>query len=311
MKIKVLVTGGAGYIGNVLIQKLLNFGYEVKVIDNLMYDQTELIAFANNEHFEFIYGDVTDEMFLYKWVNWADVIFPLAALVGAPICRKNYIMAEAVNRRHVENIARWAGNRKVIYPNTNSGYGIGSSGVCTEESPLEPITHYGKTKALAESTVLANKGVVFRLATVFGVSDRMRLDLLVNDFVYKAVTNKSIVLFESHFKRNYIHVQDVANAFLFAIDHYDDMKGQAYNLGLSTANLSKYELCLEIKKIHPDFVILESEIGEDPDKRNYIVSNDKIQSIGWEPRFSLQNGIWELTRAYKILTQVKNRFGNN
>jgi len=322
---RVLITGGAGYIGNVLVEALLNAGYEVRVIDNLLYDQTELIRFSGNKDFEFIYGDVSNDNVLSELVEWADIIFPLAAYVGAPACEKNWIMTDEINRLHVQKIARWTtvwatnkiNKKMVIYPNSNSGYGVGKSDndgniqYCTEDSELNPISHYGKTKTQAEATVLACGGVSFRLATVFGVAPRMRLDLLVNNFTYKALTERAIVLFESHFKRNYIHVRDVVSAFMFAIENYDDMAGEAYNLGLSDANLSKYELCEVIKEFFPDFAILESEINKDPDQRNYIVSNDKIESLGWKPKYSVRDGILELKEAYKIIVNTKNRFGNN
>jgi len=308
---RVLITGGAGYIGNVLVELLLDKGYHVLVLDSLLFNQTELIRFSNNQNFEFIYGDVTNEDLLYKYTQWADIIIPLAAYVGAPICNNNYIMAKAVNQDHVVNISRTAGSRKVIYPNTNSGYGISSSDeICTEETPLHPISHYGKTKTAAEEVILANDQVSLRLATNFGISPRMRMDLLVNDFVYRAVTERSIVLFESHFKRNYIHVKDVAATFLFAIENYDRMRGRAFNLGLSNANLNKLELCEKIKYYIPELIIIESPIGKDPDKRDYIVSNERLEKLGWKPEYSLDNGITELKRAYEIIKNTRKRFGN-
>jgi len=311
--IKVLITGGAGYIGSTLVPMLLHeqcILFKIIVIDNLMYDQTSLAAYANDPNFKFVYGDVTDHEFLRKYVEWADYIIPLAGLVGMPACKKQPVVAEAVNTDHVIFCAEHG--KRVIYPNTNSGYGIGLKGIggalyCTEETPLNPISEYGMSKVAAEDAVRENGGVAFRLATVFGYSPRMRMDLLVNDFVHRAVTDKFIVLFESHFKRNYIHVKDVCRAFLFAIDYFDEknMTREVYNLGLSSANLSKMELCLKIKECIPEFCILESDIHKDPDKRNYIVSNNKIESLGFSPIHTLDMGIKELINAYSILTKIK------
>ncbi|MCS6771720.1 MAG: SDR family oxidoreductase [Kiritimatiellae bacterium] len=286
-------------------------GFAVTVVDNFMYNQASLLDCCAYDHFNIVRGDVRDRTLIKKLVDSADIIIPLACLVGAPACAQRPQEAESINRDAVKMIVDLSRpDQKIIYPNTNSGYGIGNSGeYCTEDSPLRPISLYGITKVEAEKYVLeSGRGISFRLATVFGVSPRMRIDLLVNDFTYRALTDRFIVLFEAHFKRNYIHIRDVAYAFLHAIDHWDQMKGRAYNVGLSSANLSKMELCLEIKKQIPDFTIMEAPIGRDPDQRNYIVSNERIERTGWMPRYSLQWGIAELIRGYQIIR--KNQYAN-
>ena len=302
---KILITGGAGYLGSVITEKLLSKGYEVTVLDNLMYNQTSSIIFSHNPNFEFIYGDVRDSELLENLVFDFDVIIPLAAIVGFPACDRDKDLATKVNYEHVRYICELVEGTKVrvVYPNTNSGYGIGESGECTEESPLNPISHYGVTKVKAESEVLKIGGISVRLATVFGTSPRMRMDLLVNEFVYKALTDKYITIFEKDFVRNYIHIRDVANVFLFMIENYEDHSGEVFNVGLSDANLSKEELVEKIKGYVPDFAITYSDYYEDPDKRDYIVSNDKIESTGWIPEYSLDDGIVELIKTYTILIQ--------
>lgn len=308
---KVLITGGAGYIGSVLTPVLLEKGYEVCVIDNLMFDQVSLLSCAYNKNFTFINGDALDAELIKQEVSKADVIIPLAALVGAPLCKKNAKLARMINYEAVKMISDFASKEQIfIYPNTNSGYGIGEKdAMCTEQSPLRPISEYGKDKVEAELHLL-EKGncVTFRLATVFGVSARMRLDLLVNDFTYRAFKDKFIVLFEEHFRRNYIHIRDVVKGFIHGIENYTTMKGQAYNMGLSSANLTKRELAETIKKYIPDFYIHSASIGEDPDKRDYLVSNAKLEATGWKPDVSLDEGIQELLRAFKMMKV--NRFAN-
>ena len=310
---KVLVTGGAGYIGSVLVNSLINRKYDVTVVDNLMYKNISLTQYCHLDNFKFIKGDVRDWKLMEPLVKEADIIIPLACIVGMPACKKYPELTQDTNQTALEWLARnTRDDQKIIYPTTNSGYGIGQDNLhCTEETPLKPISLYGVTKVKAEEALLQRgNAVTFRLATVFGMSSRMRLDLLVNDFAYKAFKDKYIVLFESHFKRNFIHIRDVIKAFLFAIDRFDQMKGKAYNVGLSTANISKKELCEIIKKFVPDFYIAESEINEDPDKRNYIVSNAKLESLGWMPSFSLEDGIEELLKAYPIIDASNNNFTN-
>ena len=305
---KVLVTGGAGYIGSILVPTLLEKGYEVTVLDTLMFGQSTLLELCINPKFSFINGDVRDVNLLKKIIPHFDVIIPLAALVGAPLCKKDEMGTIAINRDAIININKIRSKQqRVIYPTTNSGYGIGQDGIyCTEETPLNPISLYGTTKSEAEQDLLATDNVItFRLATVFGCSPRMRLDLLVNDFTYRAFSQRYIVLFEAHFKRNFIHIRDVAKAFIHSIENFDSMKNTMYNVGLSSANLSKMELCLEIKKQIPDFFIAESEINKDPDQRNYIVSNDKIEKTGYKPDVDIQFGISELIKGFSILTNNK------
>ena len=301
---KVLVTGGAGYIGSVLVPTLLNAGHDVTVVDSFMYGQSSLLDVCHDPRLTIKRGDARDRGLMERLIDGQDVIIPLAALVGAPLCERDPEAACSTNFGAVELILQlrkpW---QKVIYPNTNSGYGLGQGDTfCTEETPLSPISVYGRTKCQAEMAVLeAGNSITFRLATVFGVSPRMRLDLLVNDFTYRAANDGFVVLFEAHFKRNYIHVRDVARAFLHAIDNFDSMRGEAYNLGLSDANLSKRELCERIKLQVPNFYVAEAPLAEDPDKRNYIVSNGKVEATGFRPRVSLDAGIRELLTAYQIV----------
>lgn len=307
----ILVTGGAGYIGSTLVPELLRLGHKVTVLDIFMYSQNSLLECCANENFDLIRGDARDEGILKKLLQKADYIIPLAALVGAPLCDRDKIGAVTINRDAVASIAKFASKeQRIIIPTTNSGYGIGQKGVyCAEETPLNPITLYGKVKMEAEKIVLdRGDSISFRLATVFGMSPRMRIDLLVNDFVYRAVKDKFVVIFEGHFKRNYIHIRDVARAFIHALDNFDKMKNEPYNVGLSEANISKLELCAKIKEQVPDFVYLESPIGEDPDKRDYIVSNEKIEKTGFKPAYSIEMGIKELIKGYKIISN--SRYGN-
>lgn len=301
---KILVTGGAGYIGSILVPVLLKKGFEVTVLDNLMHSQNSLLECCADPKFDFIKGDICDENLMAQLITQFDVIIPLAAIVGAPACRRNPSLTRLVNYdAHMNIIKNVTADQKVLFPTTNSGYGIGEKySYCTEESPLRPISEYGRTKVEIEKAFL-DKGcaITFRLATVFGMSPRMRMDLLVNDFVYRAVKDRALVLFEEHFRRNYIHVRDVAKAFTFGIENYKKMKGEPYNVGLSSANLTKRELAEKIKEYVPELYIHSAEIGEDPDKRDYIVSNDKIESLGWMPDYTLDDGIQELIKGYKII----------
>jgi len=301
---KILVTGAAGYIGSVLVPTLLGQGHEVIALDNFMFQQTSLLDCCHHVKLNIVRGDARDERLVGSLMKGADAVIPLACLTGAPLCAKEPQTAEAVVLDAVRIILKLRGqDQMIVYPTTNSGYGVGQKGkFCTEETPLNPVSLYGKLKVQAENAILeTGNGVTLRLATAFGVSPRMRLDLLVNDFTYRAVYDRFVVLFEAHFKRNYIHVRDVVKAFCHALGNYQKMKGQAYNVGLSDANLSKLELCEEIKKQVKEFYFVESKIGEDPDKRDYIVSNEKIEKTGYKPDVSLQAGIAELIKGYQII----------
>lgn len=311
MSANVLLTGGAGYLGSVLAPALLERGFHVTVLDNFSFQQDSLLGCCANPRFSVIRGDARDPDALKRGLRHADVVIPLAAIVGAPACQADQTNARSLNLDAIHLLLSHRSPRqRVIYPTTNSGYGIGEKGKhCTEDSPLKPISLYGVTKCQAEAAVLdAGDTVTFRLATVFGMSPRMRVDLLVNDFVYRAVNDRTVVVFEGHAKRNYIHVRDVARAFTHAIDNYQTMQGNAYNVGLSDANLSKLELCAKIKEHLPNFVYLEAPVGEDPDKRDYIVSNAKIERTGFRPAFSLDMGITELRKGYEMLRNT--RYGN-
>lgn len=307
----ILVTGGAGYLGSVLVPKLLEEGHKVTVLDSLLYKQTSLLDCCKYESFDMINGDCRDEEVLKSALDGKDYIFPLAALVGFPLCDKDKTAAVTTNLHAIESLLKLRDKeQRIIFPCTNSGYGIGlGEKFCTEESPISPISLYGQTKVNAERAVLdSGNSVTFRFATLFGASPRMRTDLLVNDFVYRAVYDRSLIVFEGHFMRNYLHVRDAADAFIFAMDNFEKMCGQTYNCGLSDSNLSKIELCEKIKQYIPQFTYLEAPTGTDPDKRNYLVSNDKIESIGFKPQYSLDDGIKELIKAYSI---VKNSsYGN-
>ena len=284
----VLVTGGAGYIGSVMVPILLNQGYKVTVVDNFIFNQSSLLDVVHDKNLSIIKDDIRNVNILKEQVPKNDIIIPLAAVVGAPACNKDKEYSLQLNFEQIKKISKLSSNdQMIIFPVTNSGYGIGQSGVyCDEKTPLNPISHYGKTKVEAEKFLLDDgNSITLRLATVFGSSNRMRTDLLVNDFVYRACVDRFIVLFESHFKRNYIHIRDVTYAFLHCIENYNKMKGEPYNLGLSNANLSKMELCLKIKDKIKDFNILEAPLAQDPDKRDYIVSNEKIEKTGWKPKF--------------------------
>ena len=306
-----LVTGGAGYLGSVLVPALLNLGHEVTVLDNFMFGQSSLLECCVYENFDVIRGDARDEDILKPLLQKADCIIPLAALVGAPLCSRDKTGTATTNRDAIASLVKLTSkDQRIIIPTTNSGYGIGQKDVyCTEETPLNPVSFYGRMKVEAEKLVLdRGNSISLRLATVFGMSPRMRLDLLVNDFTYRAVKDGFVVVFEGHFKRNYIHIRDVARAFIHAIDNFEKMKNEAYNVGLSDANLSKLELCAKIREQVQNFVCLEAPIGEDPDKRNYIVSNEKIERTGFQPVYPLEKGISELIKGCRIITNSK--YGN-
>jgi nucleoside-diphosphate-sugar epimerase len=276
-----------------------------------MYNQASLLDCCYDQKLTIVRGDARDEALISKYLKEVDAIFPLACLTGAPLCAKDPVGARSTNLDAVKMILELRSrDQTVIFPTTNSGYGIGQEGVyCTEETPLRPLSLYGSLKVEAEKLILdAGNSITLRLATAFGISPRMRLDLLVNDFTYRAVTDRFIILFESHFKRNYIHVRDVAKAFIHCLDNFERMKNEPYNVGLSDANLSKWELCDEIKKQVPDFYFVEAKVGEDPDKRNYIVSNAKIEATGFKPDISLPVGIAELIKGYQVIR--RNQFSN-
>ena len=301
---RILVTGGAGYIGSVLVPHLLREEHEVTVLDNFMFRQSSLAECCAFESFQVVRGDARDEAQMNKLVANTDVIIPLAALVGAPICDRDPVMTRTTNLDSVRMLCRLASKDQwILLPNTNSGYGIGEKDkFCTEETPLRPISLYGVTKVEAERAVLARENSIsFRLATVFGMSPRMRLDLLVNDFVYRAIHDRAVVVFEGHFRRNYLHVRDVARVFTFALEHFEDMRGRSYNVGLDDANLTKLELCASIRKVVPNFVYVEAPIGEDPDRRDYVVSNARLANAGFKTEWSLDRGIRELVKGYTIL----------
>ena len=308
MKENVLITGGAGYLGSVLAEVLLDEGYNVTVFDNLMYKQTSLLHLCDDKNFSFVKGDVTNKKeFLPQIVNH-DIIIPLAAIVGAPACDANKDLATAINYGQIQFIVdNLNEDQKLIMPNTNSQYGS-STEVITEDSPFNPLSHYAVTKCKAEEYIMMwGNGICLRLATVFGSSPRMRTDLLVNDFVYKTITEGCLVLFQSKFKRNYIHVRDIAYTFLHCIENYDTLNGEVFNVGLSDANLNKKELAETIKKYVPELVIIENEFYTDKDNRNYIVSNDKLETTGWKPRYTIEDGINELMLAYKMIITDNNK----
>jgi nucleoside-diphosphate-sugar epimerase len=309
---RVLVTGGAGYLGSTLVPALLDRGFAVTVVDNFLFGQDSLSAVCHHPQFAIVRGDVRDRAVMAPLVKVADIIIPLAALVGAPMCDRDPLAATSTNKQAiVDMLPNLSREQRVLLPITNSGYGVGQTGkFCTEDTPLRPVSLYGRDKVELERILLEQhpSALSLRLATVFGMSPRMRLDLLVNDFVYRAVNDRFIVLFEAHFKRNFIHVRDVARAFLHAIDHFDTMKGGPYNVGLSDANLSKRELCDRIRLQVPQFVVLESEINKDKDQRDYIVSNEKIERTGYRPVHSLDDGIRELVKGCQMLRNT--RFGN-
>ncbi len=305
---KVLVTGAAGYLGSVAVPILLQAGHEIIALDNFMYNQNSLLDCCYSKSLTILRADACDDHLISNLVKKVDAILPLACLTGAPLCDQKPKEAEEVIIGGLRIILKnRSKDQMIIYPTTNSGYGIGEKGkFCTEETPLRPISVYGKLKVQAEKEILeAGNGITLRLATAFGVSPRMRLDLLVNDFVFRAVHMKHIEIFEGHFNRNFVHVRDIANAFLHSLQNFEKMKNTCYNVGLSDANLNKIQLCQEIKKHLPDFNFVESKNGTDPDKRDYIVSNEKIEKTGFRTQVSLSDGIKELIRGYQVVNKKK------
>lgn len=311
MNYNILVTGGAGYLGSTMVPDLLNAGHKVTVLDNFMYKQASLNHVCYNQNFSVVKGDIRVESVIAPLMKKADVIIPLAALVGAPMCTLDPVGATTVNHDAISLMIKLLSKEQIVLmPTTNSAYGTGDeNNFCTEESPLRPISQYAIEKVGIEKELMQHENTVsFRLATVFGMSPRMRIDLLVNDFTYRAVYDSFVVLFESHFKRNYIHVRDVSRVFQHTLNNYDKMKGQVYNVGLTDANVSKWELCEHIKKQVPNFVFIDSQVGKDPDQRNYIVSNAKIEATGFKPVHSLDMGIADLIKGYTMIKN--NRYGN-
>jgi len=304
MSKKVLVTGGAGYIGSVLVPELLRLGYEVTVVDNFMYRQASLNHCCGHPNFHVVNGDIRHTDFIRTHYEEAEIIIPLAAYVGAPLCNKDLTGAQSVNHDAVISmLGMLRDDQKILMPTTNSAYGSGNEdNFCDESSRLNPISKYAIDKVkIEEELMLRKNSISFRLATVFGMAPKMRIDLLVNDFVYRAVHDRFIVLFEGHFKRNYIHVKDVVRTFIHGIENFQSMRGNIYNVGMSDANISKAELCSSIKKHIPDFVVMEAPFASDPDQRNYVVSNAKLESTGWNPQVSLDDGIRELIKGFTML----------
>ncbi len=308
---RVLIPGGAGYIGSVLTGHLLDLGHRVTVLDNLYFQQKSLFGYATNPNFDFVFGDSRDKATLKPLMAKNDVIIHLAAVVGMPACTKDPEYSQSLNYGAAKLVAELASkDQRIIYPCTNSGYGTQSGDVfCDENTPLAPISLYGTSKAEGEKAILdSGKGMSFRLATVFGASPRMRVDLLVNDFTYKAFSQGSIVIYEGHFMRNFVGVQDSARAMIFAMDNFEAMRGGIYNLGVDSANMSKLDLCKKIKQHVPNLYYTEAPVGTDPDRRNYVVSNEKLRQAGFEATQSIDDGIRELLTLYKMFG--RSEFGN-
>jgi nucleoside-diphosphate-sugar epimerase len=300
----VFVTGAAGYIGSVLCARLLAAGYRVVALDSLYFGTQTLFHLADYSSFEFTLGDARDERLVKDLVSTCDVLVPLAALVGAPLCDRDPDTAASTNLGAIRLLNRLRRpSQLLVYPTTNSGYGTKSGEVlCTEDTPLEPISLYGRTKVEAEADVLAGPNTLsLRLATVFGTSPRMRIDLLVNHFVWAAVTDGYLVVFEKGFRRNYLHIRDAADAFVFAIENSDRLVGRPYNLGLDAANLSKEQLALKVKEHVPRFHVHFAEVGSDPDRRDYIVSSQRLREAGFEATRTLDDGIRELIKGYRMM----------
>lgn len=311
MSHNILVTGGAGYIGSIMVPKLLDLGHEVTVVDNFMFGQASLNHCCGYPNFNIVNGDIRHLDFIRPFYESAEIIIPLAGYVGAPLCNKDMTGAQTVNHDALFFMMDCLrDDQKILMPTTNSAYGSGGQdNYCDEKSVLNPISKYAIDKVAVEKELMKRKNSIsFRLATVFGMSPKMRIDLLVNDFVYRAVNDRFIVLFEGHFKRNYIHVKDVVQAFVHGIDNFSSMRSEIYNVGLSEANVSKSELCNWIKKHVPEFVVMEAPLAVDPDQRNYVVSNSKLESTGWRAQMDLDAGICELIKGYRMIKNT--RYGN-
>lgn len=305
---RVLITGGAGYIGSVLAGNLLDSGYKVTCLDNFSVGEnanTSLLHLVHDPDFDFIFGDVREKGLLERIVPQFDAILPLAAIVGAPQCEMNRVDAELVNKDSVIAINKIRSkNQMLVYPTTNSGYGTTTGEIyCTEETPLNPISVYGRTKCEAEKALLeSGKPVItLRLATAFGASPRMRTDLMVHNFVLEAVRNKALIIYEGHFKRNFAPVRDIARCFEHCMRNFDSMQGKPYNVGLDSANISKLELARKIQERIPDLRIYDDGVGKDPDKRNYVVSNGRLAGTGFKFKHTLEEGIDELIKCYKVM----------
>ena len=311
MALNILVTGGAGYLGSTMVPDLLAAGHKVTVLDNFMFKQTSLNHVCNNPNFSIAKGDIRIESVMAPLLKKADVVIPLAALVGAPLCSLDPVGATTINHDAISLMIKLLGKDQIVLmPTTNSAYGTGdANNFCTEESPLRPISQYAIEKVGIEKELMQRENAIsFRLATVFGMSPRMRIDLLVNDFTYRAVNDRFVVLFEGYFKRNYVHVRDVSRAFQHAIVNFDKMKGEIYNVGLSEANVSKKELCVAIQKQVPEFIFIDAPVGKDPDQRNYVVSNAKIEATGFKTSMTLDAGIAELIKGYAMIKNTQ--YGN-
>lgn len=304
MQRNILVTGGAGYLGSIMVPDLLAAGHKVTVLDNFMFKQSSLNHVCHSPNFSVVKGDIRQERTMAPLLKDADIVIPLAALVGAPLCNLDPIGATTINHDAITLMLKLLSKDQIVLmPTTNSAYGTGdANNFCTEESPLRPISQYAIEKVKVEQELMQRENVIsFRLATVFGMSPRMRTDLLVNDFTYRAVNDRFVVLFESSFKRNYVHVRDVSRAFQHAINNFENMKNQIYNVGLSDANVSKKELCEVIQQHVPDFTYIDAPVGKDPDQRNYIVSNAKLEATGFKASISLDAGISELIKGYMMI----------
>ena len=304
MKKRVLITGGAGYIGSILCEHLLDAGYAVSVLDKP--NQNSLFHLCSNPDFRFTYGDVLNESLIKSLLKDVDVIVPLAAIVGAPACKKDPLLAEPVNTNSIRMLnGLRSRNQLVVFTSTNSGYKVNPEGICTEDTPIEPISLYAKTKVEAEAELLGSENTIsLRLASVFGMSPRMRLDLLLHNFVYEAVTRNYLVIFEKDFTRNYIHVRDVADCIIHSIENSEQMVGMAYNVGLDSANITKQELALKIKEYVPKFYIHYADINSDMDKRNYLISNQRLREAGFEAKRTLDEGIVELIKGFSAMGSI-------